>query len=30
MAMRTGTTPAGPIYGSALDEIETLMEEIGK
>ena len=28
MAMRTGTTPAGPIYGPAPDEIEKVVEEI--
>ena len=30
MAMRTGTPPAGPIYGPAPDEIETLVEKIVK
>jgi acetaldehyde dehydrogenase (acetylating) len=28
MAMRSGTTPAGPIYGPAPDEIEAVVEEV--
>jgi acetaldehyde dehydrogenase (acetylating) len=28
MAMRSGTTPSGPVYGPALSEIEAVVEEV--